>query len=120
MTAGLQSKLKTGDDVIVVAGKDKGQRGKITSVNTAKNRVYVEGVNIAKKHLSQREAMRLNKEPGIVEKPLSVRASNVMLADPKDGTPTRVGYKLDKDGSKVRFAKKSGETINVVAKAKGK
>lgn len=104
--ATLNSPLKTGDEVIVTAGKDKGKRGKITKVITEKDRVIVDGVNVAKRHMKA----SMSQEPGIVMKEMSLHVSNVMMADPKTGNPTRVGYKVQ-DGKKVRFAKKSGEVI---------
>lgn len=107
MTTGLQSYLKRGDEVIVIAGKEKGKKGKITRVDTKNNRVIVEGVNLVKRH--QRPTM--TSEGGIVTKEAGIHVSNVMLADPKSGKPTRVGYKVQKDGKKVRVAKKSGEVI---------
>lgn len=101
-------KLKKGDEVIVIAGKDKGKKGSITKVLPADMRVIVGGVNKVKKHQKpSREGAG-----GIVEKELPLHASNVMLVDPKSGKPTRVGYKTLEDGSKVRFAKDSGEVIN--------
>lgn len=115
MTA-LASKLKRGDDVIVISGKDKGKRGKIEKVFADTNRVEIAGVNVVKKHISQREAMRLQREPGVMDKAMPVAVSNVMLVDPKTNEPTRVGYKMDDKGNKVRFAKKSGETLDVVKK----
>lgn len=117
--AQLQSKLKRGDEVIVMSGKDKGKKGKITRVVTSTNRVVVEGVNVAKKHISQREALRLQREPGVVEREMPIAVSNVMLADPKTGKPTRVGFRVEADGSKVRIAKKSGAVLDTVAKAAG-
>ena len=116
--ATLNAKLKTGDEIIVITGKDKGKKGKITSVDAKNNRVLVEGINVVKRHISQREAMRLQREPGVVSKSMPIAVSNVMLADPKTGEPTRIGYKQDDKGNKVRFAKKSGETIDIVKKAK--
>lgn len=116
--AQLQSKLKKGDEVIVVTGKDKGKSGKITAVLTAANRVVVEGLNQVKKHISQREAMRLQREPGVTTKDMPIAVSNVMLKDPKTGAPTRVGYQIQADGSKVRVAKKSGTVLDTVKKAK--
>ena len=116
MTA-LQSKLKRGDEVVVITGKDKGKKGKISRVVTATNKVVVEGVNLVKKHISAREAMRLQREPGVEQKEMPIHVSNVMLADPKDGTPTRVAYKIKEDGSKVRVAKKSGTELDVIKKA---
>ena len=88
--ATLQSKLKTGDEVIVITGKDKGKKGKITSVDTKANRVVVAGINMVKKHVSQREAMRLQREPGIETKEMPMAVSNVMLADPKTGKPAHI------------------------------
>lgn len=116
--AELQSKLKRGDEVIVIAGKEKGKTGKITRVLTAANRVYVEGVNMVKKHIGQRAALRLNREPGVVQKEASINVTNVMLKDPKTGKPTRVGYRIEADGSKVRIAKKSGTVLDTIKKAK--
>jgi large subunit ribosomal protein L24 len=109
--AQLASKLKKGDEVVVVTGKDKGKKGKITQVYTKLGRVTVAGINLVKRHISQREAMRLQQEPGIEHREMPIAVSNVMLADPKDGKPTRVGYKLDEQGKKVRFAKKSGTVL---------
>lgn len=117
--ADLQSKLKKGDEVIVISGKDKGKSGKIISVFTEKNRVLVEGIKLVKKHLSARKAMAAQKEPGITTKETSVPVSNVMLKDPKTGKPTRIGYKIEADGSKVRIAKASGTVIDTIKKAKG-
>lgn len=114
----LQSKLKKGDEVIVITGKSKGQSGKIVRVVTATNRVYVEGVNLVKKFLSAQKAMASQQEPGMVQKESSIAISNVMLKDPKTGQPTRVGYRLEADGSKVRIAKKSGTVLDTVSKAK--
>lgn len=117
--AQLQSKLKKGDSVIVITGKDAGKTGKITKVITATSKVVVEGLNMVTKHISQREAMRLSREAGTLQKEMPIAVSNVMLADPKTGKPTRVGYRLEADGSKVRFAKKSGTVLDVVKKAEG-
>lgn len=106
MTTGLQSYLKRGDEVIVIAGKEKGKKGKITRVDTKNSRVIVEGVNLVKRH--QRPTM--TSEGGIVTKEAGIHVSNVQLVDPKSGKATRVGYQV-KDGKKVRVAKKSGEVI---------
>tara|TARA_B100000614_G_C14189366_1_gene344889 strand:+ start:123 stop:476 length:354 start_codon:yes stop_codon:yes gene_type:complete len=112
------SKLKSGDEVIVIAGKDKGKRGKIRTVLTKKDRVVVEGVNLVTKHMSQREAASRGVEPGKMQKEASIHVSNVMLADPKGSKATRLGYRFEKDGSKVRYAKGSGETVDVIRKGK--
>ncbi len=100
-------KLKKGDLVAVIAGKDKGKQGKITEVVLKDNKVIVEGVNVVKKHS---KATQANPQGGILSKQLPIHASNVMLVDPKSGKPTRVGKKSTKDGW-VRIAKNSGTEI---------
>jgi large subunit ribosomal protein L24 len=104
----LKSRLKKGDKVKVITGKDKGKEGEVVKVIKETNRVIVSGVNMAKKH--QKPSMV--SAGGIVEKELSIHASNVAMADPKDGSATKVGFKFLEDGKKVRFAKKSGEVIS--------
>ena len=99
--------VNTGDQVMVISGKDKGKTGVILSAFPKKDRVLVEGVNIVKKHTKPNQA---NPQGGIVEQEAAIHVSNVMLIDPKTGEPTRVGYKVE-DGKKVRVAKKSGEII---------
>ena len=106
MTQKINTPLKTGDDVIIIAGKDKGKTGKITKVVTKDDRVIVEGVNMVKRH----QKAGINQEPGIITKEMPIHVSNVALADPKDGKPTRVGRKIV-DGKKVRFAKRSGQEL---------
>lgn len=110
----LDSKLKKGDDVIVMTGKDKGKSGKIDRVLTATNKVIIPGINVVKKHISQKEAMRLQREPGIEQKEMPIAVSNVMLKDPKTGKPTKIGYSTDKAGNKIRVAKASGETVDII------
>ena len=107
--------VKNGDNVIVISGKDKGATGKVIAVDSKKGRVYVEGVNIVKKH---QKARTQGAPSGIVEREGSIDASNVMLVDPKTGKPTRVGYRVNEDGTKSRIAKRSGEVIDTSAKAK--
>jgi large subunit ribosomal protein L24 len=102
-------RIKTGDQVVVIAGKDKSKRGRVLKVIPKENRVIVEGVNIVKRHTKPSPA---HPEGGIIEKEAPIHASNVMLVDPKTGEPTRVGYKFLEDGTKVRYAKKSGEVID--------
>ena len=109
MAKQFESYLKSGDKVIVVAGKEKGKTGEITKVMRADNRVVVGGLNMVKRH---QRAMRVGDETGIVNKEAPLHVSNVMIADPKTGEATRIGYKTLKDGKKVRFAKKSGEVID--------
>ena len=99
-------KLKKGDTVKVIAGKDKGQEGEIVHVYPSDNKVLVNGINTAKKHSKARKA---NQQGGIIDRDMPVDASNVMLVH--KGKPTRVGYKIQADGTKVRIAKRNGEVI---------
>jgi large subunit ribosomal protein L24 len=101
-------KIKKGDQVIVITGKDKGRQGEVISVSPADNRALVRGVNVVKRHQRQTAAQ----EGGVVSKELPVHISNLALRDPKDGKPTRVGYKTLADGKKVRVARRSGEVID--------
>ena len=101
-------KVKKGDDVIVIAGKEKGKKGKITKVITDSSRVIVGGINMTKRHTKPSRTGA----GGIVETEASLHVSNVALLDPKSGKASRVGYKTLQDGSKVRVAKRSGEVIN--------
>jgi len=103
----MAAKLKKGDKVVVMSGKDKGKRGEILSVKPAEGRATVQGINLVKKHNKPTQA-----SPGgidTVEAPIQL--SNLAIEDPKDGAPSRVGFKVV-DGKKVRFAKKSGEVID--------
>lgn len=100
-------KIKKGDKVVVIAGRDKGKQGDVISVSPADNRAVVSGVNVVKRHTRQTP----NQEGGIIAKSLSIHVSNLALRDPKDGKPTRVGYKMVGE-RKVRFAKRSGEVID--------
>ncbi len=101
-------KIKKGDNVIVIAGDEKGQRGKVLSVNRESERVIVEGVNMVKKHTKPNAA---SPQGGIIAKEAPVHISNLMLIDPKSGKATRVGRRLNDQGQLVRYAKKSGEEI---------
>ncbi len=100
-------KIKKGDQVVVLTGKDKGKKGEVLRVIPEDSRVVVAGVNVAKKHVKPSQTGG----GGIQKTELPVHISNVAIADPKTGKPTRVGLKALKDGKKVRVAKKSGETI---------
>jgi large subunit ribosomal protein L24 len=102
-------KIRKGDRVVVITGKDKGKKGEVIKVMPAENRVIVRGVAVVRRHQRQ----TATQEGGIISKEGPIHVSNVALEDPKDGTPTRVGYKFLKDGRKVRFAKRSGEIIDV-------
>ena len=103
-------KVKKGDTVIVVAGKDKGARGKVLAAYPRLDRVLVEGVNRVKKHTRVRTTQRGSKTGGIVTQEASIHVSNVMVVDP-DGAPTRVGYRVDENGHKVRVARTTGKDL---------
>jgi large subunit ribosomal protein L24 len=103
----IKLKIKKGDKVVVIAGKDKGKQGEVLSVSPTENRAVVGGVNIVKRHTRQ----TATQEGGIISKSLPIQISNLAIRDPKDGKPTRVGYKMVGD-KKVRFAKRSGEQID--------
>lgn len=103
----IKMKIKRGDDVVVIAGKDKGKIGKVREVFPKESRVKVEGINIVKKH---KKPTQLD-AGGIVDKELSIHVSNVAHIDPETQKPTRIGYKLV-DGKKSRFAKASGSLID--------
>jgi large subunit ribosomal protein L24 len=101
-------KIKKGDNVVVISGRDKGRTGEVLRVFPTDQRVLVQGVNIARRHTKP----RMGEPGGIVEKELALHISNVAHVDPASGKPTRVGYKLLNDGRKVRFARRSGEVID--------
>ncbi|MDP5276892.1 50S ribosomal protein L24 [Chengkuizengella axinellae] len=101
--------VKKDDTVIVIAGKDKGKKGRIISALPRQNKVLVEGVNLIKKHARPSQD---NPQGGIITQEAPIHVSNVMLADPKSGKPTRIGHKVLDNGKKVRVAKKSGQVID--------
>lgn len=107
MTA-VHYKVRKGDEVVILAGRDKGKRAEIIKMLPQKGKVIVSGINVAKRHTKPQQGQA----GGIIDKEMPIDVSNVALADPKDGKPTRVGYKTLEDGRKVRFAKKSGEMID--------
>ena len=102
-------KIKKGDHVVVITGKDKGKKGEVLKMLRDENRAVVSGVAMVRRHQKQTAAQ----EGGIIAKEAAIHISNLALEDPKDGKPTRVGYKFLKDGRKVRFARRSGEVIDV-------
>jgi large subunit ribosomal protein L24 len=104
-------KLKTDDTVIVTSGKDKGKTGKIIRVEPAKHRVYVEGVNMVKRHQRPNPA-RPNAQVGVIEREGPLHVSNVALVDPKDRKATRVGTRRTEDGKRMRVTKRSGTEID--------
>ena len=101
------AKIKKGDQVVVLAGRDKGKKGEVFQVMPKDGRALVRGVNVVRRH--QRQTAQ--QEGGIIAKEAPIHVSNLALEDPKDGKPSRVGFKRLDDGRKVRFAKRSGEII---------
>ena len=101
-------RLRKNDIVMVMAGRSKGKTGKILTLVWEKQQALVEKVNMVKKH---RKPTAQDKQGGIVEKEAPIHLSNLMLLDPKDKKPTRIGFKVDKDGEKIRVARRSGEAI---------
>ena len=104
----MAAKIKKGDKVVVLTGRDKGRSGEVKSVNPTERRAIVAGVNLVKRHTKQTQQT----EGGILSKEAPIQLSNLAIADPKDGKPTRVGFKVLDDGRKVRFAKRSGDLID--------
>jgi large subunit ribosomal protein L24 len=104
----MAAKIRKGDKVVVIAGRDKGRTGEVIEVNPTAGRALVRGVNLVKRH--QRQTAQ--QQGGIISKELPVHLSNIAIADPRDGKPTRVGFKIGGDGHKVRIAKRSGAEIN--------
>jgi large subunit ribosomal protein L24 len=102
-------RIRSGDEVVVIAGKNKGSHGKVLKVNLDDDRVVVQGVNIVTKHV---KPSRENPQGGIQKREAPIHLSNVMLADPKSGDPTRVRFQTLENGTKVRIAVKSGEQID--------
>ncbi len=105
---GNKLKIRKGDHVIVLAGKDKGKHGEVLKVLPKERRAIVQGANVVRRHQRQSAST----EGGIVSKEASIDVSNLALEDPKDGQATRVGFKTLEDGRKVRFARRSGEVID--------
>jgi large subunit ribosomal protein L24 len=103
----MAAKLKKGDKVVVLAGKDKGKEGEITRIMPADGKAIVDGVNIAIRHTKQSQSS----QGGRIPKEAPIQLSNLAIVDPKTGEPTRVGFKTDEDGKKVRFAKTTGDVI---------
>ncbi|WP_316355005.1 50S ribosomal protein L24 [Candidatus Trichorickettsia mobilis] len=103
----LKLKIRKGDSVVVIAGKDKGKQGKVLKIFPKDNKAIVAGINIVKKHTKPTQLS----EGGIIAKELPINISNVSHIDPKTNLPTKIAIKVLQDGSKVRIAKRSGETI---------
>ena len=110
----MPARIKAGDQVIVVGGKDRGKRGTVQRVEPKKNRVYVEGLNMVKRHQRPRQvagAQRAEQVGGVIEKAGPIHLSNVMLVDPRDGRPTRTGIEVQ-DGKRYRIARRSGTRLD--------
>jgi large subunit ribosomal protein L24 len=110
----MPARIKSDDEVIVIGGKDRGKRGKVLRVEPKAQRVYIEGLNMVKRHQRPQQvagAQRAEQVGGVIEKEGPIHVSNVMLLDPKDGKPTRVGVEIE-DGKRFRVAKRSGTRID--------
>jgi large subunit ribosomal protein L24 len=108
------ARIKTDDEVIVIGGKDRGKRGKVLRVEPKKNRVYVEGLNMVKRHQRPRQvagAQRAEEVGGVIEKEGPIHISNVMLVDPREHKPTRLGVQTE-NGKRFRIARRSGQRID--------
>jgi large subunit ribosomal protein L24 len=104
-------KIRRDDEVVVISGKDRGKTGKVMRVDPGKSRVYVEGLNIIKRHTRPSQLPGGNQQGGVIEREGPIHVSNVMLIDPKDKTPTRVGISRE-NGKRFRVAKKSGTKLD--------
>jgi large subunit ribosomal protein L24 len=104
----MAARIRKGDKVVVLTGRDKGRSGEVLEVRPVEQRAVVRGINMVKRH--QRQSA--SQQGGIISKEGSIHLSNIAIADPKGGKPTRVGFKIMKDGSKVRVAKRSGVEID--------
>lgn len=104
-----RSKIKKNDQVVIIAGRDKGKRGRVLEVAPADGKIKVEGVGVIKRH--QRANPQSNRGGGIIEKEAFINISNVQMIDPQSGKPTRVKYQVEGDGSKVRLAAGSGHSL---------
>jgi len=103
-----KSRIRKGDPVVVVTGRDRGKTGEVTKVLSKRNKVLVQGVSVVKRHT----APSASNPGGILEKEVPIDISNVSLVDPKDRKPTKIGYRFLEDGRKVRYAKRSGEVVD--------
>ena len=104
----MAAKIRKGDKVVVLSGRDRGRTGEVIDVRPAEERALVRGVNLVKRHQKQ----SAQQEGGIISKEASIHLSNLAYADPKDGKPTRIGFKTLADGKKIRIAKRSGAEID--------
>jgi large subunit ribosomal protein L24 len=110
----MSARIKSGDNVVVLGGKDRGKTGKVLRVEPKKSFVYVEGLNIIKRHQRPRQvagAQRAEQVGGVIEREGPIHMSNVAVADPKDGKPTRIGIEIE-DGKRYRIARRSGTRLD--------
>lgn len=110
----MPARIKAGDEVIVIGGKDRGKKGRVLRVEPAKNRLYVEGLNIVKRHQRPQQvagAQRAEQVGGVIEKEGPIHVSNVAVVDPKQGKPTRLGVEIQ-DGKRYRVARRSGTRLD--------
>ena len=104
----MAARIKKGDRVVVITGADKGKRGEVLAVRPKESRAIVQGVNIAKRHQKQ---TRMGEQGGIIEREATIHLSNIMLLDPKNDQPTKVGFRVLDDGRKVRVNRSTGDVI---------
>ena len=107
----MPARIRRDDEVMVIGGKDRGKRGRVLRVDPKKERVYVEGLNIVKRHQRPTQTAAGQQAGGVIEREGPIHTSNVMLIDPKDGKPTRVGIEIE-DGKRLRVAKRSGARLD--------
>ncbi len=107
----MPARIKTDDEVIVIGGKDRGKKGKVLRVDPKQDKVYVEGLNIVKRHQRPQQTAGGQTAGGVIEREGPIHISNVMLVDPTDGKPTRVGVEVV-DGKRLRIAKRSGQRLD--------
>jgi large subunit ribosomal protein L24 len=107
----MSARIKTDDQVIVIGGKDRGKTGKVLRVEPKKDRLYVEGLNIIKRHQRPTQSARAQQTGGVIEKEGPIHISNVMLIDPKDNKPTRIGVEIE-DGKRFRVSKRTGTRLD--------
>jgi large subunit ribosomal protein L24 len=107
----MPARIRRDDEVIVISGKDRGKRGKVLRVVPKQNRVFVEGLNIVKRHQRPTQTASGQQAGGVIEREGPIHVSNVMLIDPKDGKPSRIGIQIE-DGKRLRVAKRSGQRLD--------
>ena len=104
----MAARIKKGDNIVVISGKDKGKTGEVIRVHPATNRALVRGINMARRHQRQ----TASQQAGIIAKEMPIHLSNIAIVDPGDGKATKVGFRVNKDGAKERFSRRTGELID--------